>query len=97
MSNEKETDVPRYRKKPVEIEAIQWTGSNQAEIADFMGTSPVFEDAPDGSARGDAVRLRTIHGDDAWARPGDWIIPEIAAGRFYPCKRAVFEATYEEI
>ena len=27
----------KYRKKPVIIEAIQWTGKNLSEIDDFMG------------------------------------------------------------
>lgn len=26
----------RYRKKPVVIEAIQWTGENQREMFDFL-------------------------------------------------------------
>lgn len=25
-----------YRKKPVEIEAVQWTGENQREMFDFL-------------------------------------------------------------
>lgn len=82
----------RFRKKPVEITAIQFTGSNQAAVSDFMGASPVFGDAPDGTF---AVHLTTAHGDTAYARPGDWIIPERQPGRFYPCAPDVFEATYE--
>lgn len=86
--------MTRYRKKPVEIEAVQWTGSNTGEVSHFMGTSPTFE-SPDGGVV--CVRLTTVHGDPAWARPGDWIIPEPEAGRFYPCAPDVFAATYEEV
>lgn len=84
----------KFRKKPVVIEAIQFTGDNQAAVADFMGISPVFGDAPGG---GLAVHLTTVHGDTAYARPGDWIIPESTPGQFYPCNPGVFAATYEAV
>ena len=29
----------KYRKKPVEIEAIQWNGENVQEIVDFVGNT----------------------------------------------------------
>ena len=29
--------VKRHRKKPVEIEAVQWTGENISELAAFIG------------------------------------------------------------
>ena len=29
----------KYRKKPIEIEAIQWTGNNKTEIAEFYETT----------------------------------------------------------
>lgn len=32
----------KYRKKPVEVEAIQWTGDNTNEIADFVGEFAMF-------------------------------------------------------
>jgi DNA-binding protein Fis len=28
----------RFRKRPVVVTAIQWTGANQADVADFLGT-----------------------------------------------------------
>jgi hypothetical protein len=84
----------RFRKKPVEITAIQFDGNNQAQVSDFMGTSPPFGFGPDGDHW---VTLTTIHGDEAIARVGDWIIPEPEAGRFYPCKPDIFAATYEAI
>ena len=30
--------MPKYRKKPVVVEAIQWTGSNLEEIRNFVGS-----------------------------------------------------------
>ncbi len=34
----------KVRLKPVEFEAVQWTGMNHAEFADFVGGSPIFDD-----------------------------------------------------
>lgn len=31
--------IKKYRKKPVTIEAIQWTGTNLSEIDNFMGAT----------------------------------------------------------
>lgn len=31
--------MPKYRKKPVVVEAIQWTGSNLEEIRNFVGSN----------------------------------------------------------
>lgn len=38
-SKEKARDIMKYRKKPVEIEAVQWTGENASEIHGFAGGS----------------------------------------------------------
>jgi hypothetical protein len=81
--------MPRFRKKPVEIEAVQWTGDNVDEVREFLG----FMDRTDE----DAIPVTTIHGDTAFVRLRDWIIPEPQPGRFYPCKPDIFEATYEQV
>jgi hypothetical protein len=31
------TEVKRYRKKPVEVEAVQWTGENREEVDAVVG------------------------------------------------------------
>ena len=35
--------MPKYRKKPVVVEAVRWTGSNLEEIRNFVG-SDLIED-----------------------------------------------------
>ena len=35
--------VQKFRKKPVEIEAIQWNGENLKEVIDFAGRHPSAE------------------------------------------------------
>ena len=78
--------MSKYRKKPIVIEAIQWTGNNLAEIETFTGTIkyPVERSA---------LLFDTLEGIMR-ANVGDWIIKGIQ-GEFYPCKPDIFEKTYE--
>lgn len=92
----------RFRKKPVVIEAVQFTGHNHGDITAFMGCecgwgNPVKDDCPyDHSKAGPKlIVIRTLEGDHTAIR-GDWIIKGVK-GEFYPCKPDIFEATYEEV
>ena len=76
--------VKYYRKKPVVIEALQFTG-NFDEIEEFVG-----EDAE--LRKGELV-VATLEGP-LHASDGDFIIKGIK-GEFYPCKPEIFAATYE--
>jgi hypothetical protein len=81
--------VATYRKKPVEIQAIQYTGENAPAVVEFAfdaGTRNAF----DGT---DNLIIPTLEGDMT-ANPGDYIIKGVK-GEFYPCKPDIFEATYE--
>jgi hypothetical protein len=91
-----------FQKKPVIVEAIQFTGHNHREVGRFMGCDcgyrkPVAEDCPyDHSKAGPkCIFIRTLEGDHR-ADPGDWVIKGIK-GELYPCKPDIFEATYEEV
>ncbi len=75
----------KFRKKPVVIEAIQWTG-NIDECKKFMGVICV---------KGDYILIPTLEGQMT-ASPGDYIIKGVQ-GEFYPCKPDIFEATYEKV
>lgn len=39
----------------------------------------------------------TIHEQQAWLDPADWVITELDGKHHYPCKPDVFEMTYEQI
>jgi hypothetical protein len=95
--------MKKYRKKPVVIEAIRWTGSNEIEIMDFVGkklqvTSPPRQmefdrdDIPDSAY---AIIIPTDEGNMRADR-NDFIIKGVR-GEFYPCKPDVFEKTYEKV
>ncbi len=80
----------RFRKKPVVIEAIQWTGDNAQEVREFM------REASYGWNPGShAWVIVTLEGNMS-ALPGDWIIKGVK-GEFYPCKPDIFAATYEPV
>ena len=80
-----------FIKKPVEIQAVQWTGDNYDEICDFIGYFPTFLY---GSLR-PCIIIKTLEGDHH-ALVGDWIIRGVK-GEFYPCKPDIFEQTYKEV
>jgi hypothetical protein len=84
--------VSRYRKKPVVIEAVRWTGDNyHEEVAPFFRSG----DADHYVTRADKVAIKTLEGT-MYADVGDWIIKGVQ-GEFYPCKPDIFEATYEAV
>ena len=80
----------KFRKKPVVIEAHEWTGSNAAELLDWIN-----EHADERTAYqdGSSLIIPTLEGDHE-ASLGDWIIQGVA-GEFYPCKPSIFSETYE--
>ena len=81
----------KYRKKPVVIDALHFTGHEVSgdvlEFAQFRVTLA-------GNSREDYwVEIPTLEGVMK-AKPGDWIIRGIK-GELYPCKPDIFAATYE--
>jgi hypothetical protein len=82
--------MPRFRKKPVVIEAVQFNGKNDLEVSAFVG-----ENGYDPTENGPSWVIRTLEGEMR-ADPGDWIIKGVQ-GEFYPCKPDIFEATYEAV
>lgn len=95
--------IKKYRKKPVEIEAMQWDGTAKTatEIIDWIATyggTAVFwcevEPCSD-TAEGHGLQIRTLEGAIA-ASPGDFVIRGVQ-NEFYPCKPDIFAATYDEV
>jgi hypothetical protein len=78
-----------YRKKPVEVEAIQtYVGMPTSEIMDFVGGDNLY-------VSNHELYIPTLEGDMR-INAGDWIVKGIK-GEFYPCKPDIFEATYEVV
>jgi hypothetical protein len=101
-------EMAKFRKKPVEIEAVQWTGKEE-DLDVVFALIPKKEDGsfdlPNDRisvnpgigyvpASGE-IDIPTLEGTMT-ASPGDWIIKGVK-GEVYPCKPDIFELTYELI
>lgn len=97
--------MTRYRKKPVEIDAVQY---GLAEYADnpweIRGEFPQWlqDAARDGTVIPEFgsedywhLKIKTLEGDMRVA-PDDWITRGVQ-GELYPCKPDIFAATYEAV
>ncbi|ORI32396.1 hypothetical protein BLL61_02075 [Lacticaseibacillus casei] len=92
----------KYRKKPVEIEAVQLTWANWCEVCDFVqlpwgpeGVHGCYSDKGVESDSGEKIGLiiPTLEGN-MLANENDYIIKGVH-GEFYPCKPDIFKETYE--
>lgn len=86
----------RFRKLPVEVEAVQWTGENAAEMRAF---APGKWETVASEDRADDPEITAqvydkLHSTWVGMRTGHWVIKGLA-GEFYPCNPDVFAATYE--
>ena len=82
----------KYRKKPVVIEAIEWTGENFDEVKSWRGKADqLFIHY----VNTDDLVIPTLEGD-MHADVGDFIIRGVQ-GEFYPCKPDIFAETYEPV
>ena len=79
--------MARYRKKPVVIEAKQYTrnGLEAENVAKWCN----------GDQTDNGCIIHTLEGD-MLAEYGDWVIKGVK-GEFYPCKPDIFEKTYEKV
>jgi hypothetical protein len=83
--------VQKWRKKPVVIEALQWTGENKLEVLAFCGTwADIYNDAESDET---ICEINTMEGIMT-ASVNDYIIKGVN-GEFYPCKPSIFAKTYE--
>lgn len=86
----------KFRKKPVVIEAIQFTGLTSINRMCNKWQKPFMDVADfDPNEDLDNFWIETLEGQHTAVR-GDWIIKGIA-GEFYPCKNEIFQKTYEPV
>lgn len=100
MMGEMGVSVRKFRTRPVEIEAVQFTGDNHEEMKKW--TEDFWDDEHDAYNNfGEEVKFKgrvfdILH--DTWisVAPGQWIVRG-AKGEFYPCDDETFHWKYEEI
>jgi hypothetical protein len=86
----------RYRRKPLVIVAIQFTGDNINEIWEAFGRKGIIDTSATSPYQNHLV-LTNVHGWQTTASAGDWIIPDAEPDTFYTSNNAAFIDTYEEI
>jgi hypothetical protein len=84
------TGCALYVKRPLPVEAIQWTGTNIEALHAAYG--PTDLSAPDPALGHQHLEVRTLEGTMR-ARVGDWIIRGVY-GELYPCREHIFADTY---
>jgi hypothetical protein len=94
-----ETTPTRWTKKPVTIDARQWTGDNYDEIMAFAGSGKFIVLGEEDRANSDdpdcsASVYDKLHSTWVGVMDGQWIIRGVK-GEFYPCDAEVFAETYE--
>lgn len=79
----------KFRKKPVEVEAVQFWPHLFAEL-EFSTVEREVD------SKGNVTHVIPTLEGRMLVSDGDWIITGIKGER-YPCKPDIFEATYEEV
>jgi len=86
----------KYRKKPVVIEAVQYTGKTMAmaDVPQWL-IDAMFDRTvrPSTDENAKELKVSTLEGVRT-VSVDDWIIREIN-GEIYPCKPDIFADTYE--
>lgn len=91
----------KFQANPVVIEAIQFIGTNEDEVIDFIGESYLSsEDVSAFNESGESIsmtfiKMKTLEGETE-ASIGDYIIKG-TAGEFYPCKPEIFAEKYKPV
>lgn len=89
--------MAKYRKLPVVIDAVQWSGNVFDEVTDWISAALSTGVGEVGGIfrLGDEIHVFTIEGTMK-AQPGDYILRGIK-GEIYPCKPDIFKNTYEKV
>ena len=84
--------MAKYRKKPVVIDAVQFTMDTKDKVFSFITCNKAAVFDVGGQP---VILIETLEGEHR-ATLGDWIIKGVK-NEFYPCKNDVFELTYERV
>ena len=93
--------MKKYMKKPIQIEAVQWTGLNLEEIKSFVGVSSMSYSIDDaawkvGMAPPHVTVFIKITEGEHCCTIGDFIIKD-ENGVFHILKSDIFEKTYDAV
>jgi hypothetical protein len=81
----------KYRKKPVEVEAVRYTKETTYQAVKFLGDY-FYRMTPRG-----ITYSNIIHEDHLTTHLGDWIVKGEDEGDYYPVEDSIFKKTYEAV
>lgn len=84
----------KYRKRPVVIDAMQFTGIGKGRFKNLLQFCPILKTIYDGRKIA-YLLIPTLEGSMK-CNPNDWVIKGVQ-GEFYPCKPDIFKQTYEKV
>ena len=97
LGKEQSVTPKKYRKKPVEVEALQFVGGPEsaALVVKWImsGGGQAHYETVDMDTITGMIGIKTLEGQ-MWATPGDFVIKGVQ-GEFYPCKPDIFAQTYD--
>ena len=96
-----------FEKRPVRVEATQFTGENWVEMREFTGSRLVDNWIISNFAPADSYLVTEdpevtaevwdkLHSSWVGVKDGQWIIRGLE-GEFYPCDSDVFERSYRKV
>ncbi|MEU3507642.1 hypothetical protein ABZ733_06900 [Streptomyces longwoodensis] len=94
--------ITRYRKRPIEVDTIQWTGTNEADVQAFTGGPSTFYalDPADRENSDDSEATATVYDKlrSTWVLvyTGQHIVRGVK-GEYYPIAEDVLAETYEPV
>lgn len=81
--------MPRFRKKAVDVEAVQWFPDRVVEGVRHVN--------PIGNMVLECWYVVNANGYHSYLHPGDWVITEQDGIHHYVCDDSVFKKSYEPI
>lgn len=91
--------MAKFRKKPVEVEALLWEGGPYEHLNTFCGLNWGRADVHDVAWCGPNDREHVVLWnsiEQQWlCCPVGWFIVRGIRGELYPCERTIFAETYE--
>lgn len=95
----RENTMKRYRSKPSEVDAIRWSGDNEAAIVEFMAGTGAIDFASEGEREHRLYLRAGKDGAQKWVPVpvGHWIVcqPNDPTD-YWPVDGAYFDSKYEE-
>lgn len=87
-----------YRKRPVAVQAVQWTGDNAECVQRLAGDlfQPLLASMSVNGTEFTARVYDALRAEWVKVSTGQWIIRGVR-GEFYPCDAGVFAEAYERV